>query len=81
MSACVITGLSDYTAINSANNPLEEFSDSLTRQCFSVGIIDDFLFEQTEAFVLQLGKEPGEDRLQVTHSTTTVRILDNDCKY
>ena len=52
-------------------------------QCFEVSIVDDGLIEGTESFSLFLSLRGNGSRTPVIirPETSTVWILDNDCKY
>ena len=67
------TAGSDYTAANGTLN----FANGQTSQSFTVGILNDAVFEPTEAFNLTLSS-PGGGAVLGAQSTALVNVTDDD---
>ena len=59
------------------------FSNSRRQECFSVGITNDTIPENSENFFLDLAPLPGQtlERVTITPSQATVTIEDNDREF
>ena len=63
---------SDYSSVNQGLT----FSQSSSRECVNVSIVNDDELENVEEFKLTL--TTGEDRVNLDPNATTVRITDDD---
>ena len=66
----------DYDKL--VDNEVGPFNDTSRRHCFSISIIDDLDFENTENFMVRLDRDPGTNRVSVDPNTIHITITDND---
>ena len=61
---------------------LEQFSETLRRQCISLAILDDNIAEGTEMGTVTLQIAVGDvyPQFQINPASTTIRIIDDECK-
>ena len=64
------------------NQSLEEFGNSMRRQCFNVTITDDNVREDAETFTvtLEMAFNGSLSKILIHPAMVTVTILDNDGK-
>lgn len=75
------TGSSDFVTLENSD-VLDEFSDTVRRNCFDVDISDDSIFEDAERFTVSLAMPSGQDiaQLRIDPELATVEIIDDDRK-
>ena len=64
----------DFTVFN---QPLPQFDDSNRRRCFSIGILEDVVYEDSENFQVSLSQESGSE-VTINPMIATITILDLD---
>ena len=72
-------GVDDFVLLDIS---LEQFSESLRRQCFNVTILDDSIAEGTEMFAVTLQIAVGESspQVRISPASANIEIIDDECK-